>query len=97
MIKYNEQRPGEIIERQYILEDIQMKVQVLALILAAVTGMAPTIIPKVSRENVPGDPNLKTASGGRSKKTHYRTNKNNRYKKIEHIKENNLKHYTIIM
>ena len=83
MIKYNEQRPGEIIERQYILEDIQMKVQVLALILAAVTGMSPTIIPKVSRDNIPGDPNLKSASGGRAKgkKSQNKTNKNIRYRK----------------
>ena len=72
MIAYNAKPSGEIIERQYILEDIQMKIQVLALILAAVTGMAPTIIPKVSRENIPGDPNLK--KGGTGKK-HNATNK----------------------
>ena len=81
MIKYNEQRPGEIIERQYILEDIQMKIQVLALILAAVTGMAPTVIPKVTRDSIPGDPNLKSVSGGRARKPRNKTNKNIRGKK----------------
>ena len=72
MITYNDKSPGEIIDRQYILEDIQMKIQVLALILAAVTGMAPTIIPKVSRDNIPGDPNLK--KGGANNKRN-KTNK----------------------
>ena len=71
MITYNKKGSGQIIDRQYLLEDIQMKTQILALILAAVTGMAPTIIPKVSRENIPGDPKLKNSSGGanRRKKT----------------------------
>ena len=52
-----------------------MKIQVLALILAAVTGMAPTVIPKVTRDSIPGDPNLKSVSGGRSRKPRNRTNK----------------------
>ena len=68
MITYNKKGTGQIIDRQYLLEDIQMKTQILALILAAVTGMAPTVIPKVSRENIPGDPNLKNPSGGANKR-----------------------------
>jgi hypothetical protein len=69
MVTYNSMQPGNIIDRQYTLEDIRMKTQVLALILAAVTGMAPTVIPRVSSDNVPGDPNLvpKKEGGSRTK------------------------------
>jgi hypothetical protein len=67
MVTYNSMQPGNIIDRQYTLEDIQMKTQVLALILAAVTGMAPTVIPRISSDNVPGDPTLVPKKGGGSK------------------------------
>ena len=83
MITYNATPSGEIIDRQYILEDIQMKIQVLALILAAVTGMAPTIIPRVSRDNIPGDPNLK--QGGNNRKRN-KTNKKRRKQKAKTYK-----------
>ena len=72
MVAYNKEPPGHIIDRQYILEDIQMKVQVLALILAAITGMTPSVIPQVTRNNIPGDPKLEKKVGGARK---HKTNK----------------------
>ncbi len=83
---YNSTGVGEITKRQYILQDIKMKTQILALLLSSVTGMTPTVIPKVTRDNVPGDPNLisKATSGGsrKKKKTYKRKDKkkHNTYK-----------------
>ena len=86
---YNATGVGDIVKRQYILEDIQMKTQILALLLSSITGMTPTVIPRVSSDNLPGDPSLlKGKSGGHSKprKTYkIKVRKNNKTQKVKRV------------